>query len=337
MDSKQKVFDLITRLQVLNEDVLREFITDLKFTIKEIFGPESQYLAYLKYVKFTSEVVFVTDKERERSWHDGIAQVDNLLRVILNDPKVSGYPASSPSLSGSNQIDSLTSPEATPSMEEAVEQSLEEFKKSVAEEYPSLEEEGPIQEPLRVDFVAVAAASSVPTPSFQQELNHQEQKEDVASVGRVLCIPGSEQVINHEVMSFLTHLGVQIVPIPKVIGQESLVDRLSHCLDAEFVVFIMSADFYSYSRILRPVDASLVASQESVFELGYIAAKFDRQHIVVLYQEHADFLMPTEFFDLFYIPITPSGAWKAEVVRRMKVKFAIPAGLGLSIENQPSV
>jgi predicted nucleotide-binding protein len=80
-----------------------------------------------------------------------------------------------------------------------------------------------------------------------------------------------------------------------------------------------------------------VASQEAVFELGYIAAKFDRQHIVVLYQEHADFMMPTEFFDLFYIPITSSGAWKAEVVRRMKVNLAIPAGLGLSMENQPSV
>jgi hypothetical protein len=248
MDSKQKIFDLITRLQVLplfNEDVLHEFISDLKFTIEEIFGAESQYLDYLKYVTFIPEVVFVTDKERERSWHDGIAQVDNLLRVILNDSKVSGHPSSSSILSGSDRIDSLTSPEATPSMEEAVERSLEKFKKSVAEEYPLLEEDGPIQEPLRVDFVAVAAEASVPVSSLQQELNLQEQKEDASSVGRVLYVPGSEQIINHEVMNFLTHLSVKVMSIPKAAGQESLVDRLSHYLDAEFVVFILSADFYS--------------------------------------------------------------------------------------------
>lgn len=338
MDSRQKIFDLLTRLQILplsDDGVLFEFITDLKFTIQEIFGPESQYLDYLKYVKFIPEIVFVTDIERERSWLNGVSQVDNLLRVILNDVKVRDNSSSASVFSESGRIDSLPAPEVS-SMEDAVEQSLEEFKKSVAEEYSSLEEEGPIQEPLRSDFSFLAMAS-VSIASSHQELNSQEDKKIVPSVGRVLCVPGSQQIVNHEVINFLTHLPAKVMGIPKAVGQESLVDRLGHCLEAEFVVFILSADFYSYSRTQKPVDASLVVSQEAVFELGYIAAKFDRQHIVVLYQEHADFMMPTEFFDLFYIPITPSGAWKAEVVRRMKGKLAIPAGLGLSMENQPSI
>ena len=98
MESRQKVLELIRRFEDLpegNESILRSLLVDLKFFIQENFGSDSQYLGYLRYVKFRPEAVFITDKERERSWHDGIAQVDNLLRVILNDTKITPAPAQS--------------------------------------------------------------------------------------------------------------------------------------------------------------------------------------------------------------------------------------------------
>jgi predicted nucleotide-binding protein len=136
-------------------------------------------------------------------------------------------------------------------------------------------------------------------------------------------------------MEFLNNLHVKIISIPKVAGQESLMERINHCVDAEFVVFVLSADFHVYSRNQKPVDANVAASQEAVFVLGYLAAKFDRQKIVVLYTEEPDFLCPTQFFDLFYVPVSSAGTWKNEVLRRMNSKLSIPTGLGLSLEKQP--
>src|SRR5262245_59681749 len=128
MEPRRKIVELISRFEdvpVGCDSILRELIVDLKFFIEENVGSESQYLGYLKYVKFRPEAIFVTDKERERSWHDGIAQVDNLLRVILNDPKITSTPAE-PSWPAS-----IISP-----IEETVQHSLADFKQNVRQEYP---------------------------------------------------------------------------------------------------------------------------------------------------------------------------------------------------------
>ncbi len=316
MESRQKVLELIRRFEDLpegNESILRSLLVDLKFFIQENFGSDSQYLGYLRYVKFRPEAVFITDKERERSWHDGIAQVDNLLRVILNDTKITPAPAQS----------SIITP-----VEETVQTSLADFKDIVRMEYPLLEE-GPILEPLRDDLAEETAGPLLedPKPKTNDELT---------SAGRVLCVLGNATALNEDVLNFLNDLPAEVLSIPKAVGQESLIDRLGRCPESDFVIFVLSPDFHFYSRTQRPVDASLMSAQEAVFQLGYFAAKFDRQKMVVLYQEDKDFVLPTEFSDLLYVPLSSSGLWKAEVIRRMKGKLSLPAGLGLSMERQPS-
>ena len=338
MQSKQRILELVSRLEDLtacNEDSLLAFIVDLKFAISEIFNPASQYLSYLKFVKIRPDAAFVTDKERERSWQDAVAQIDNLLRVIINDPQINGN-AVSASYSSDLGRSIHSSSDPALSMEEAVGRSLENFKETVDKEYPSLQEDGPIKEPLRGDSVATTGPL-VQVPSSDGASQAQEDKQKIESVGRVLCVPGSDQLVNNEVITYLERLPATVMSIPKAVGYQSLIDRLNQCASAEFLVFILSADFHAYSRGQRPVDASLVASQAAAFQLVFLVAKFDRQKIVVLYNEEDEFLRPTEFFDLFYIPITPSGAWKEEVVRRIKGKRTVPAGLGLSLENQPRV
>lgn len=322
MDSRQKVFGLVTQLQELplfDEPVLLGFISDLKLVIEEIFGPSSPYLDYLKYIKFQPDAVFITDKERDRSWQDGIAQIDNLLRVIVHDPKISGQ-----IILGPNRIEPLVSSAPNAAIEEAVQHSLQDFKNSVAEEYPQLEE-GPMKEPLGTDVVVDGAAG------------HDGQQEHLPNLRLVLCVPGRDEVVNQEVTNFLERVSAKITAIPKAVGQESLMDRLSNCLNADFVVFILSADHHCYPRTQRPVDGNLIASQEAVFELGYFAAKYDRHKMVILYQEHPDFVRPTEFFELFYIPVNPSGTWKGEMLERMKGKRSISERLGLSAPQQPLV
>ncbi len=332
MESRQKILELVRRFEVLppgHEETIRSWIADLHFALDEIFGSDSQYLQYLKYIKFHPEVVFVTDRERERSWKQGVAQLDNLLRVILNDPKVSDRIILDQAPSGSNDG------HWDPSQDGSVERSLEEFKDAVKQRHPSMMEEGPMQEPLRVDSGMTAG------PSVRQLLKEggaefisDQDKEQ--KLPRILCVNGHDAAVNEQVQEFLKDVSAQVMSIPNSAGQESLIDRLNKCAAAEFVVFILSADFHVYSKDQRPVDGGFMASQEAVFELGYLAAKFSRQNIVVLYEESENFIRPTEFFDLFYVPVTASGVWRAEVLRRMKGKLAIAAGLGLSVEDQTS-
>lgn len=328
MESRQKILELVRRFEILpsgHEGELRTWIVDLNYALQEIFGPDSQYLQYLRYIKFHPEVVFVTDKERDRSWKEGVAQVDNLLHVILNDPKVSDQIMFDPD--PADQEDA--------SSEDRVRRSLEEFKESAAKQMqPLLRMDGAFEETLRVD---VTKRSRLPDDrTLNVEDKTAVQNDGQKSSARILCVAGSNTAINDEVQKFLTELPAQVMAIPKAIGQDSLIDRLNKCSAAEFVVFILSADFHIYSKSQRPVDGGMTASQEAVFELGYLAARFNRQNMVVLYEESENFLRPTEFFDLFYVPVTPSGAWKAEVLRRMKGKLAIAAGLGLSVENEPN-
>lgn len=332
MESRQKILELVRRFEALptgHEDTIRSWITDLHFALDEIFGSESQYLQYLKFIKFHPEVVFVTERERELSWKQGVFQLDNLLRVILNDPKVSDRIILDPEPSGPNDG------HCDPSSEKSIEQSLEDFKDAVKQRHPSMPEEDPIQEPLNVDSEMTAG------PSVRQLLKEggaefiaDQHKEH--NLPLILYVNGHNAVVNDQVQEFIKGLPAQVMSIPKSDGQGSLIDRLNKCSSAEFVVFILSADLHVYSKSQRPVDGGFMASQEAVFELGYLAAKFSRQKIVVLYEESDNFIRPTQFFDLFYVPVTTSGVWKAEVLRRMKGKLAIAAGLGLSVEDQTS-
>jgi hypothetical protein len=198
--------------------------------------------------------------------------------------------------------------------EDLVQRSLKEFKETVRLHHSSILDDGPIREPMRGD----PAASVV--PSAKRLLNEDGVQDDVQQMKndhlvRILCVTGSDPLINEKVIGFLNEIPAQVLSIPKPVGQECLL---------------------VYSKTQRPIDGGLMASQETIFELGYLAAKFNRQKLVVLYEESDDFLRPTEFFDLFYVPITPSGSWKAEVTRRMKGNLAVAAGLGLSVDDQSS-
>lgn len=328
MESRQKILELVSRFEILpagHQDELRSWLVDLNFALNEIFGPDSNYIQYLNYIQFQPDVLFVTDNEREHRWNQGVTQVDNLLHVILNDPKVSDQIIFDP--------DFIVQEDA--SSEDRVQQSLEEFKESAVRQMQSIfpvEEE--FKEPLRVDVTK--SSRLLDQGSFKQEDGPVLVQNGTQNAMRILCVAGSNVLINDEVQKFLSELPAEVMPIPGAVGQESLIDRLNKCTAAQFAVFILSADYHYYSKSQRPVDGAVMASQEAVFELGYLVAKFSRRKIVVLYEETENFMRPTEFFDLFYVPVTANGAWKGEVLRRIKGNHSFEIALNLSVENGPS-
>ncbi|GEM_PF-6472732 len=309
MSPRKQFLDFVKRLDDLparSEQMLIEFISDLKFTIKEIFGPDSQYLDYLKYVKFRPEAVFVTDRELRRCWYGGVAQVSNLLKVILHDPLVKTNSSADPL--PSKDIVSNTHPHDVSLEEEAdIRHSLGKLKQSLGDDLIAPVEEGPIKEPLRGDLSVDAQESIV-------EISAQEPK----TLARVLLVPGSDQLINNEVAAFLRSLAVEVTMYSQSEEQAPLIDRLNRYAYSDFIVVIFSPDFYFYPRTQSHENASIMAPQEMVFQLGYLVAKLGRQKIVVLCQEHDRLRRPTDYFDLYYVSLNPMGSWKTDIVNRMK-------------------
>jgi hypothetical protein len=316
MSYKAQILDLIRRLDdlpVRHEDLLKGFLVDLKLTIKEIFGPGNQYLDYLKFVKFRPEAVFVTERELSRSWLSGKAQISNLLRVILNDPIV--------------RASAEATPEEVPGEEEAsirrfsdIQDSifgvLGEFQKEVLNRPVPEGEEGPLKDPLRKDFFDPPSgikkpepAGAVPAPSGEQLPNSQ----------RIFVVPGSDRLINHEVIEFLSAASVEIVQKEDDRRRgETLLDQLDRCASNDFAVFILGADFYFYPRTQSHESSRLMAAQEIIFQLGYLVAKLGRERVVILYQESDHFRRPTDYFDIYYVPLASNAVWKIDLRQRMK-------------------
>lgn len=345
MELKKKILDFMYRLEAIpvgHESLLKEYLSDLKKIIQVTFTSQSPYLNYLQFIKFKPDTVFVTDREREQSWQNGTTQVDNLLRVLLNDPKINP------------QNLSWTMSKESPVLDSGIEKSLEEFNRSVMESQKKIFDE-PFQEaPAEHTLENMQEAVSQSLENLQQSIisEHPDLKDQIVSNGtdksaaqdlnkkdvisglqRVLCVTSTDENLNAEVSGFLNLLHIEVIGIPKGGERETLMDRMNQCLNADFVVFILSADFHMYARSQRPADASLAASQSAAFQLGYLAAKFDRKHIIVLYREETEFIMPTEFFDLLYIAVTATGHWKEDVLHRMKGKQEISESLGLSKKN----
>jgi len=305
MSYKPQILDLIKRLDdlpVRNEDLLKVFLVDLKLTVKDIFDPGNQYLDYLKFVKFRPEAVFVTERELQRSWLSGRAQIANLLRVLLSDPAVRGNEPVASVPEAVNEEDASIRRFAD--VQDSILGVLGEFQKDVLTR-PAVEEVGPLKDPLRKDFFEAPSVQTSHEPAKAQS--------------QIFLVPGTDDLVNHEIMEFLNAMSADVIQKDNDRRRgESLMDQLNRCASTDFAIFVLNADFYFYPRTQSYESARLMAAQEIIFQLGYLVAKLGRERLVVLYQESDYFRRPTDYFDLFYVPVTSNGVWKADLVKRLK-------------------
>ena len=307
MNQRKQFLDFVKRLDdlpSLSEDMLAEFTTDLKFAIQEVFGSDSQYLDYLKRIKFRPEAVFVTDRELQRCWYSGAAQVSNLLKVILNDPLIKADSLPEQLFSSDSNRQSIVSSES----ETEIQLSLQKLKLSMGDDHAvRAEEDGPIKEPLRRDLLVGQEGSSGEAAVSEHD-----------GTGRILLVPGSDQLVNNEVAIFLRSLFTNVSICSSFEDHGPFVDRMNRYADTDFAIVILSPDFLFYPRTQTFESASLMASQGLIFQLGYLVAKLGRQRVIVLFQEHDRFRRPTDYFDLYYVSLNPTGAWKTDILKRME-------------------
>jgi predicted nucleotide-binding protein len=310
MSRKSQILDLVRRLDDLplrNEDLLKGFLVDLKLTLKDFFGPGNQYLDYLKFVKFRPEAVFVTERELQRSWLAGRAQIANLLRVILNDPTVRDSEANPGEAASEEEL----SIRRFTDIQDSILGVLDDFQKEVLNRPAIEEDEGPLKDPLRKDFFEKVPPAVRPVPQESQPVSELQR--------RILVVPGSDQLVNDEVLAFLSSVSAEIVKKDDDRRRgESLLDHLNRCGAMDFAVVILAADFFFYPRTQKPDSARLMAAQEIVFQMGYLVAKLGRERVVILYQESDHFRRPTDYFDIYYVPVTSNAVWKTDLAKRLK-------------------
>ncbi len=210
------------------------------------------------------------------------------------------------------------------------------------------EQDGPLPEPLRLDPQALKDPSqpylvdgfveevhpvqAVPEEVFVQklqpvpELKAESTPEPVyvKMSGRVF-MAGSDDHVATGVRTFLQKCGMQVVvPHWEGHGHRSIVEQFQTYSNFDFAIVVLSADELMFQRKQDAANALFVASQETVFELGFLVGKLGRARVAVFNEEIEKFKRPTEYFDVLYTAFDQGGHWQEKLVGQMKLAGITP-------------
>lgn len=106
-------------------------------------------------------------------------------------------------------------------------------------------------------------------------------------------------------------------------GLHSVFDALNECVNsAECAIVLLSAD----DIVLDKDDLQIKyrARQNVIFEMGLFAGHLGRDKVIVLYEEHAKFELPSDVSGIFYIPYDPTEKWKGSLKNTLnKIGFIV--------------
>jgi len=144
--------------------------------------------------------------------------------------------------------------------------------------------------------------------------------------GRVCITYGRDQISNKQVVSVIKQLGIDpIVMQDKNNSAKPLAQFVTEHKDIAFVIAILSADDWVYSKQGKPQEAMMYPNQRVIFHLGFWIGRLGRNRVFALYYDQRSFRCPTEHFDVIYTPLDRNQSWKSDLVNRLiKCDIALP-------------
>lgn len=156
------------------------------------------------------------------------------------------------------------------------------------------------------------SGNQIPQPESARE-------EKPSLPARIFVVHGSNEEMKAEVAAYLNKLGFEIVfTQDKINSLKPIAQKVTENPDVRFAVVLLSGDDFVYPKNDKPANAFLKANQKVVFELGFWINHLGRDHVLALYQDQKSFRRPTEYFDVLYILFDKQGAWKKELLARVK-------------------
>ncbi len=343
MNPVKKINEYIVTLNSVSyEDDARleAYFLQLKETLSQIFGIHSQYITFLSSIRFHPISPVAPAEESVRCWARGKKQLRDLLFVVLDDPALKGY-------------ESLDERELE--QEAVVEVAAAERIVADVERRADVSQPGEISSSLidiirafknkvRVDMAAADRMNedvlaegrwraNLDMPRVRIDLRHLDFLDDGVetylvhkaaflpkdSAKKVLFILSSDLRQNQKVRGFFSSTEAMLVEAtPCSAAKSYFFDQLDGDSSIQMAIVVLSADCRVSLTGQGAQGEIWSPSPSSCFQLGYWVSKLGPRRVIALYDESSEFRRPTGFFEVVYVPMTPSGVWRNDLAKCLK-------------------
>jgi hypothetical protein len=345
MDPVIKIKEHIAQLHAVPYDddtQLDVFLTQVKDTIRNLFGGYSQYITYLNSIHFRPVSALATTEENVRFWAKGKKQLRDLLYVILEDPTLRIYGGwiedvdeASEKTMEEEQL-ALGQPRtrmlAKASLISDVTRSFVDRVRHDMESSRSVETGNVVQEIEPVKPQAVDRSWEA-LPRVRVDLSELYVIDDgveeffVHRSGflpkdqkkRILVVKGGDLRLNARITKFLNTTEATLCETESDgLAGNPVQEQVINNGPFEMAVVALAADCWIRSRTDGQDAAVSSPSPLSCFQLGYLVSRLGRGRVIVVYEESNKFHRPTGYFDVIYVPMDPAGVWRREISARLQ-------------------
>lgn len=135
----------------------------------------------------------------------------------------------------------------------------------------------------------------------------------------VFIVYGHNQAMRSSVENHIKSLGLNSIDLfnQSPGGLYTVYDALSECANtAECAIILLSADDIIINT--ENLQMKYRARQNVIFEMGLFAGHLGRDKVIVLYQKHDQFELPSDVNGVFYIEYNDSDSWKDNINKSLK-------------------
>ena len=361
-DDKREIQDFMIRAESLtykDHARLEEFLEKLKELIRRMFADESAYLNDVLKIRFKPASFFSTEMDYLKSFLQGQQEILKILKRMLDDPlwkmkdeeihreeKAPAFKSSDSEQESSPPEDKTKPPSPDPQklleIRESLSHTIDLFKHTVLNSLTPAAQanrSGSLSDQLHPEIMDMPHPLDPPledtlfmehfTAAFKEtEPVHKQpvkaKTDPLTSKKKIFLLAGHDRESNGLVDNFLSKLNISIHRSKEwPYGEQAIMEQFRGEGPFDGAVVILSADCFIYPRERSPLDARLTGNQHLSFQLGFLVGTLGRQKVLVLYKEQPNFLPPTNYFEILYIPLDAFQHWQKELMDRLRIAAPI--------------
>lgn len=173
------------------------------------------------------------------------------------------------------------------------------------------------ESPLRLDIVGKEEgleALSLAIARTHALMVHKKNPRRTTQSKSVFIVYGHDKEAKHEVMSFLTQIGIEPIDIGMRPSRgRTIIDQIEHYSNVGFAVVLLTPDDACLSKKGKKVRRP---RQNVIFELGYFMGILGKDRVCSLRKGNVEIL--SDYHGVIYKKLDREGAWKAKLVQELR-------------------
>ena len=166
------------------------------------------------------------------------------------------------------------------------------------------------------------------TQDILDEVSHSKEKSEntlnnsimldktIFDISKVFIVHGHDNELKQEVARYVEKLGFDAVILHEQASEgKTIIEKIEKYSDVGYAIVLYTECDKGYDKN-KPNEIKNRASQNVVFEHGYLIAKLGRERVCALVK--GDVEKPGDISGVLYVSYDEKGAWKNEVAKEMK-------------------